>query len=82
MQQPAVTMFGSEVSWVSRNRIQEDSRSVPFSVETDFHSFLSLLDVWRVAVAFCYEMPTIGDPLLFDLLIQDTEMDKNVLCFL
>lgn len=63
--------------------MQEDSGSVPFSVETDFRSFLSLLDVWRVAVAFCHEMPAIGDHLLFDLLIQNTEMDKkNVLCFL
>lgn len=79
MQQPAGTTFWSEVSWVSRNWIQEDGGSVPFSVETDFGSFLSLLDVWRVAVAFCYEIPTIGDQLLFDLLIQNTEMDKSPL---
>lgn len=62
--------------------MQEESESVPFFVETDFCSFLSLLDVWRVAVPFCYETPTIGDPLPFDLLIQNTEMDKKVLCFL
>lgn len=30
-------------------------------------------------MAFCYEMPTIGDQLLFDLLIQNTEMDKSPL---
>lgn len=58
--------------------MQEDSGSVPFSVETDFRSFLSLLDVWRVAVTFCCEMPTIGDQLLFDL-IQNIEMDKSPL---
>lgn len=59
--------------------MQEYSGSVPFSVETDFRSFLSVLDVWRVAVAFCYEMLTIGDRLLFGLLIQNTEMDKSPL---
>lgn len=30
-------------------------------------------------MAFCYEMPTISDQLLFDLLTQNTEMDKSPL---